>query len=247
MVSPKTWSTAAVMRLMLALFISLFAGFSLMHLLAWQTPDWTPDDQRFANLVIATVTIHITFLLLVGLFLREEGLTWREAFGFSNPRLARGIFLAFLTTILLLPVTFFLTRLSAEVMTQFGRDPHPQDAVEALRHGSGHLQKAYLGLVAMVLAPCAEEILFRGIIYPTIKQQGFPRLALLGTSLLFAAIHGNLMTMVPLTLLAMVLAGLYELTDNLLVPILTHSLFNMFNFVYLLNDTPQPGSLGGFG
>ena len=49
-----------------------------------------------------------------------------------------------------------------------------------------------------LLAPVAEELLFRGILYPAIKQAGFPRLALWGTSLLFAAMHMNLVTFVPL-------------------------------------------------
>jgi membrane protease YdiL (CAAX protease family) len=48
------------------------------------------------------------------------------------------------------------------------------------------------------------------------------------------------MTFVPLTVLAFTLIWLYERTDNLLAPILTHSLFNTTNFVWLLL-----GSAGG--
>ena len=67
-------------------------------------------------------------------------------------------------------------------------------------------------------------------------------MALWGTSLLFALTHANAMTFVPLTFLAVVLVLLYEATDNLLAPILTHSLFNAANFVFLVNSHP-PASL----
>jgi CAAX protease family protein len=84
-----------------------------------------------------------------------------------------------------------------------------------------------------VLAPVAEEMLFRGILYPAVKQAGFPRLALWGTALLFAAVHQNLVTFVPLTVLALALAWLYERTDNLWAPITAHAMFNAMNFVIL--------------
>ena len=55
-----------------------------------------------------------------------------------------------------------------------------------------------------------------------------------GTSLLFAAVHMNLVTFVPLATLAVVLTMLYERTDNLLAPITAHVLFNALNFATLL-------------
>jgi hypothetical protein len=91
-------------------------------------------------------------------------------------------------------------------------------------------QRVVFGLAAVLLAPVVEEILFRGILYPAIKQRGYPGFALWGTSLLFAAIHSNLMTFVPLTVLALALVWLYEKTDTLLAPIAAHAVFNAANF-----------------
>ena len=115
-----------------------------------------------------------------------------------------------------------------------------QAPVQALQNSSTWLDFVALGVVTIGLAPLAEEILFRGILYPTIKQAGFPRVALWGTSLLFAAIHLNLAIFLPLLLLALMLTWLYEKTDNLLAPIAAHSLFNMLNFVRFLLDS-RPG------
>jgi len=102
--------------------------------------------------------------------------------------------------------------------------------MKVLQQTLGLFPRICFGFTAIVLAPIVEEILFRGILYPLVKELGYPVLALSGTSLLFAAIHGSLLTFVPLTFFAMALVLLYEKTDTLLAPIASHSLFNAVNF-----------------
>jgi len=111
--------------------------------------------------------------------------------------------------------------------------PEEQEAVQTLEMAATWFPRVILGVVTIVLAPAAEEMLFRGILYPAIKQAGFPRLALWGTAVIFAAIHLNLVTFVPLLVLAVALTLLYERTDNLLAPITAHALFNAMNFIIL--------------
>ncbi len=94
--------------------------------------------------------------------------------------------------------------------------------------------RVYLGFFTVVLAPVAEEFIFRGMLYPLVKQLGWPRLALVGTSFAFAAIHLDAAIFAPLFVLALALTWLYEFTDNLLAPIVAHSLFNAANLAILL-------------
>jgi membrane protease YdiL (CAAX protease family) len=116
--------------------------------------------------------------------------------------------------------------------------PEEQLSVQVLRQAFSWFDRAILGIATIALAPVAEEILFRGILYPAIKQAGFKRLALWGTALLFAAIHVNLETFIPLFALAIVLTVLYEKTNNLLAPITAHAAFNALNFasLYMLQE-----------
>jgi len=94
--------------------------------------------------------------------------------------------------------------------------------------------KLYLGFFTVVVAPLGEELLFRGVLYPTLRNVTHPAVALWGTSLFFAAIHLNVMTFVPLTVLALVLTRLYQQTGNILAPFITHALFNFANFLFLM-------------
>jgi hypothetical protein len=95
---------------------------------------------------------------------------------------------------------------------------------------------AVLGLQTIITAPLAEEILFRGLLYVSIKQAGYPRIAMWGVALLFGVTHGHWPTLLPLTLFGLLLAWLYERTNNLLAPVAAHAAFNGVNFILLLMD-----------
>jgi membrane protease YdiL (CAAX protease family) len=115
----------------------------------------------------------------------------------------------------------------------------PQPTIKVLESTVGLGQRFCFGLAAIVLAPVAEEALFRGILYPFIKQSGHRWLALFGTSLAFGAVHANLVTFVPLSFFAVILVFVYEKTDKLLAPILTHALFNAVNFFAFIFHWPK--------
>src|SRR5256885_13422519 len=100
----------------------------------------------------------------------------------------------------------------------------PHQSVRMLQTGISLGPEIFLALLAIAIAPVTEELLFRGILYPFIKQRGYPNLALWGTAVLFGALHLNLTTFAPLTFLGVGLAWLYDTTDNLAAPILAHSL-----------------------
>jgi hypothetical protein len=132
-----------------------------------------------------------------------------------------------------LPVVLVLQHLSVVVLSHLGWQPADQRAVSLLANAGSPWMRAYLVFFAVALAPVAEECIFRGVLFPFVKQLGWPRLAWLGVSLLFALIHVNLPTLVPLFVLALVLTWIYNQTDCLLAAIGAHSLFNAANLVIL--------------
>ena len=131
------------------------------------------------------------------------------------------------------PIGQEMNLLCGEVLQKIHVEPQTEQAVETLQRAAPGFNRIYLVFFALVIAPVSEEALFRGILYPTIKQYGFPRAALWGTSLLFAAVHVNLPAFLPLVILAIVLTILYERTNNLLACIVAHSLFNASAVAYL--------------
>jgi membrane protease YdiL (CAAX protease family) len=188
------------------------------------------------RMVIATLSFQGAALIFMVRFLREHQVSWAEGFGFRNDW-RRAMLMGVVVSLLFLPIGWGLQEASWQVMTHlpvFKLHPEEQQAVHALRTSASWVNRLALAGAAILLAPLAEEMLFRGILYPAVKQAGFPHVALWGTSLLFAAVHTNLVTFLPLLVLALVLTALYERTDNLLAPIMAHALFNALNFGRLM-------------
>jgi membrane protease YdiL (CAAX protease family) len=81
-------------------------------------------------------------------------------------------------------------------------------------------------LMAVVVAPVAEEILFRGFLYGVARRYVGRIWALLAASLLFAAIHVHLPVLPALFVFAVALTIVYEVTGSLWAAIAMHALFN---------------------
>jgi len=194
---------------------------------AFQPPD------GFGAVLLGTLGFQGAAWLLILFFLRQHQVGWREAFGFRGPRLPYALLIAVLVVVVLLPVALGLQQVSAVVLTRLGWPPEEQLAVTLLANTKSWWMRVYLGVFTVVLVPVAEEFIFRGMLYPFVKQLGWPRLAWVGVSFAFALIHDDAATFVPLFVLALMLTWLYEKTDNLLAPITAHSLFNAANLVIL--------------
>jgi membrane protease YdiL (CAAX protease family) len=89
-----------------------------------------------------------------------------------------------------------------------------------------------LALAIVVGAPIAEELVFRGMLYPSLKGW-LPRgYAVVLTGVLFGAIHGNLASFLPLATLGGVLC-LYRDRYGLLTCMSMHLLANLTTFFWL--------------
>ena len=84
-------------------------------------------------------------------------------------------------------------------------------------------------LLIIIVAPIIEEIVFRGLFFKTLKKFVPFIQASIISSLIFAIIHENILSFTILFLLSLYLTWIYEITNSILYPILTHSIFNFLN------------------
>ena len=116
----------------------------------------------------------------------------------------------------------------------FGTKPEQQEIVSVMRESTSLQVRLLIAFSACVFAPITEEILFRGYFYPTVKRYSERFFAAIIVSLLFALIHSNTMSVLPLFVLAMSFTIAYELTGCLLVPIAMHAMFNFTQIVFMI-------------
>ena len=94
---------------------------------------------------------------------------------------------------------------------------------------------AAFALVGSLSAPIAEELLFRGVLFHSLRTKW--RLntggAIVGSSLLFAFAHVSPFAFLPLFVLGLAFAGMYVRTNSLWIPILMHVTNNVVSFALL--------------
>lgn len=226
----RPWKLDAVLMLCAGLMISLSLGTFASIALKAAMSDQPDAQQKFASFLLSTASFQLVGLILTHYFLKVHEVPWGEFFGLSDRQPGRAIRIAIAVTVIALPLTLGLNSLSEFTLTKIQGKAAIQPTMQILAGTDNLTQRIIFGFAAILLAPLIEEILFRGILYRTGQQMGYPRLALYGTSFVFAAIHGSMMTLLPLTVLAIILAKLYDHTNRLIAPILAHSLFNAVNF-----------------
>lgn len=122
----------------------------------------------------------------------------------------------------------------AIVQLLFGVNDDAQPIVTYFLQHPGWRERAAIISMAVVVAPIAEEFLFRGYIYGVLRRFAGRTPAIVVSSLLFAAMHLHLPAMLGLVLLATILCLLYERTGSLWANIMVHSSFNTISIIILL-------------
>lgn len=102
---------------------------------------------------------------------------------------------------------------------------------------------AFLTLV--VLAPVAEELLFRGYLYGKLRQWVVIWLAALITSVVFGVVHGQWNVGLDVFVLSLVMCGLREMTGSIWAGMLLHMLKNGLAFYLLFINPTLLNTIGG--
>jgi uncharacterized protein len=120
------------------------------------------------------------------------------------------------------------------ILTRTGLPDEQQELVSILENTHSVFLKGTFLVVATLLVPAAEEILFRGGLFRYFRTR-MPRwAAITSTSVIFGALHvqwsdhmGGLPSFLPLVALAAIFCVAYERTGSIATPIVAHALFNL--------------------
>jgi membrane protease YdiL (CAAX protease family) len=121
---------------------------------------------------------------------------------------------------------------AAAVLQQLGIQPEPEVSQQVI-----NVANPVIAVIATVIvAPLAEETFFRGVAFTAwAREYGFRR-ALIASALLFAAIHGSLVALLPIFGLGIALALLYRRTGSLPASMAMHATFNAISVALVLAE-----------
>lgn len=177
---------------------------------------------EFADIATGAVLYASVVIFLLGLLVYRN-LPPAGIFGLTGERFFPVLGRSLLALAAAYPV---LLLVQAMVYGVAGTDVQPQEVVRFLQEASTPRDRLAVMVMAVVVAPLAEEVIFRGYLYPVGKRYLGPFVSLGITSLLFAVLHGHAASIPALFALAVCLGLAYEKSGSLLVPMIMHAVFN---------------------
>lgn len=220
----------------LAVALGIGSGFMLVALFALVVGLVSGSEEELTSITaesIATTIVYAALLASVYLVvvLRRK-LSWRDV-GLHAPN--RGFILM---TLFVWVVMIIATVLVAAVVSSLFGDP--PDVREQLSVGRSEISGAevfWLLIASVVAAPVVEEVVFRGLLFPSLRKRWPFWAAALVSAVLFAAVHLTLILVPALTVLGLALAWLKERYDSVYPAIVLHGLNNGLAIVILLTLT----------
>jgi membrane protease YdiL (CAAX protease family) len=202
-----------------ALISILFLSIGMIWV-AYQWPSLT---------ALAMISYELVFIIpvLVILFIKKAAIKTLGLRRFSLENLALGCGLLF--------GAYLLIMIHNMLLVSFGVAPQGEYLLELFNGGEGGF--GVLVFAAVIIAPFAEEIFFRGFIFGGLrKKYGWKKAAIFSASL-FAIIHLQLVMLIPAFLLGFLFAYLYDRSKSIWPGVILHFAVNSFTFamIYLFS------------
>lgn len=185
---------------------------------------------EFRSVVTGAIVYGGIVMFLVGAFV-YRGLSPARVFGIGSAPFLSALGRALIALAAAYPILMLVQSMVHGVS---GGDLDVQDIVRFLQKAESPRDRWAVLVMAVVVAPVAEEVIFRGFLYSTAKKYAGAFVSAVATSLLFAGLHGHMPSVPALFTLAMCLVLAYEKTGTLLVPMIMHSVFNAVSVTAIL-------------
>jgi uncharacterized protein len=123
----------------------------------------------------------------------------------------------------------------ADALTRWllGEGLSKQEIIQLFNASQTMPQRIIIIVMAVALAPMAEEFIFRFFLYGVLRRYFGRLFGLIANAGLFAAVHTHLPSFAPLFVLGSCFTIAYEWSGSILVPMTMHALFNALTLTLL--------------
>jgi len=218
------WVIGDIFRVVL-IFLSFGYAFVIAQsFAARQLPILYNENFR---MVFNTAMMNIVGIGVILYFVLKKYGQDLNAIGLTFKKIPRGIFYAAAGYIAIIPVIIGIMIATYYAAKLFEYRPPVQPIVEVFMEEKETSVLLLSAVFAAVFGPFAEEVFFRGFMYPAIRKKIGVFGGMLVTSAVFSFLHTHLVGFLPILVLGMLLAYLYEKTGSLLPSIFVHITHNL--------------------
>jgi len=198
------------------------------------------------RMIFDTVILDVIVLLIILRFMHKVYKKKFASLGFVKKNIRKNILYGICGYVAIVPVILILGILVYILLNILKIKPPPQPIVGLFLAETNVALIFTSSIIAAIFGPVIEEIFFRGVMYNAVKRKFGVFAGIFITSVLFSFLHTHAMTyflvgFVPILILGMALAYLYEKTGSLIPSITLHimnnvgSVFMVFLFRYFSN------------
>jgi membrane protease YdiL (CAAX protease family) len=237
--APVKWGAWDVAKVMMLFIFFGYIFIMIESVLARVFPVIKDDNFRMILNSSVLDTLGVVFIIYFTVAQHGERLA---ALGLSLRHFFRNVFYGIAAYIALIPALVLVLAGTAFFVSMIKYVPPKQPVVELFLKETNAPLLFYTSIFAAVFGPIIEELFFRGFMYNAFKA----RLGVLGsmivTAALFAALHSHAVGFLPIMVLGMLLAYIYEKTGTLVASITVHMAHNLA-MVFLVFLVKQLGVL----
>lgn len=173
-----------------------------------------------------TFILIMTFFIQILSIISIINLSSIKFFRFSKKLLAQIPTIVYFY-LALIPSSIALASISGIVASKYGFPLEPMPLIGIMASGKlSCFAYTLLGIEAVIFAPIFEELLFRGVIFASLRKKFSFGFSALVSGMIFSILHEHYLSFLPILLLAVAFSYLYERTRNLFYPIALHAIYN---------------------
>ena len=218
------WNIVDVFRVAL-IFLSFGYAFIIIEGFIYKI--FPVSNNRNMEMVLNTALINIVGIWVVCYFVKKKYGQSLSTVGITAKNIFPNICYAIYGYVALLPVLATIMLVTFFVIKWIGYSPPVQPVVEILMKEKETSVLWVSIIFAGVFGPVAEEIFFRGFMYGAIKKKFGVLWAIMITAIIFSVLHAHLVGIIPIFVLGMFLAYIFEKTGSLVAPITVHIAHNI--------------------
>jgi len=240
-----TWKKSLLVLLWVATAFVVAQLFVAALLYGLEATGFTFSDDNPSLVAFFTAAVYGLTLVLV-LFVPykffKKARVSRKTLGVTRLPNWVDILLTLPAAFVYLLIAALLATVVSAIFPEFNLDQAQDVGFNNLTQNTGYF---FAFMTLIVLAPLAEELLFRGYLYGKLREIAGLLSAVFLTSLLFGAAHMQWNLAVDTFALSLVLCSLREITGSIWAGVLLHMLKNGVAFYFIFINPSLLSTLGG--
>ena len=212
----------------LGLATFLIVGFLIFSVLGYASGSVTISGDAIKT----SAGLYLFLVMLILSFLYFRRIDLEGIFGFDSIKLSAAVGSGLCLLAAAYPLIIAIGQVSESML---GDDLEQQEVVEFFLNTTDGSSRVLVIVLAIVVAPVAEELIFRGYLHGVLKRFFGTGWAIFVTAALFAFVHGEPSLLAIFFVLAVCLSLSYEATGSILVPMTMHVAFNAISILFLLS------------